>query len=77
LLRTTVAVPLEDERARLVLPFDAVEIEEFGELALGIVGKARVGMRQRVGGRAMRLGGPGLGQLSRRCSRSTAGSPPP
>src|SRR5207244_5357488 len=40
LRRLPVAVRLEDERARLVLPRDAVEVEQLRELTLRVVGEA-------------------------------------
>ena len=42
------AVALENERTGLVLPRDAVEVEELGELALGVVREARVLVRLRA-----------------------------
>ena len=39
--RVPLPVALEYERAGLVLPFDAVEIEKLGELPLGVVREAR------------------------------------
>jgi hypothetical protein len=46
--RPALAVPLEDEGPRLVVPDDPVEVEELGELQLGIVREADCGVRQRV-----------------------------
>jgi len=47
-----VAVLLERERARLVLPDDAVEVEELGELPLRVVREADLLVRERVGDRS-------------------------
>jgi hypothetical protein len=43
------AVLLEGERARLVLPDDAVEVEQLGELALRVVREPDLLVRERVG----------------------------
>jgi hypothetical protein len=42
------AVALENERTGLVLPRDAVEVEELRELPLGVVREARVFVRLRA-----------------------------
>src|SRR3984893_17684947 len=42
-----VTVAFERERARLVGPFDAVEVEQLGELALGVVSEADELVRER------------------------------
>src|SRR6266536_4929310 len=64
LRRAPVTVTLERERTRLVLPLDAVEVEELRELALGVVGEAHTLVRQRrfarghVRSAALGCGGP-------------------
>jgi hypothetical protein len=37
--RPTLLVGVEHERARLVVPLDAVEVEELGEAPLGVMGE--------------------------------------
>src|SRR5204863_8520031 len=44
---TAVTVAFQRERARLVGPFDAVEVEQLGELALGVVSEADELVRER------------------------------
>ena len=66
--RPPVGVPAQDELDRLVLPRDAVEVEDAGEALLGVVGEADADWPGRwpagAGSRAHRPGGPAGGQVA-------------
>ena len=75
--RVAVAVTLERERARLVVPLDAVEVEQLRELPLRVVREADLLVRERL-----RDGSAPLGGASRvrrggrgRCARAGSGAP--
>jgi hypothetical protein len=55
--RIALPVGLEREGARLVLPRDPVEVEELGELPLGVVREADLLVRERLAQRSAPLRG--------------------